>query len=100
MVPKVGKKYYIRYIDPNYPCNCECHTNRYICHIMACCSDYSWSGVLRCMSPLHEVDIPKNYYLFTDDVRTGFYQFHEYSIIEEVSETTTLGRFSSDWECF
>lgn len=35
------KEYIIEFQDPNYPCDCECHTNKNVMHIMPCCDDRS-----------------------------------------------------------
>lgn len=42
---KPGNFYYIKYEDMNYPCNCGCHTNGNIMHIVPCCQDNSYDGI-------------------------------------------------------
>lgn len=41
-----GKKYLVKYIDPQYPCDCLCHTEHGWLHVTPCCSNKSWTRVL------------------------------------------------------
>jgi hypothetical protein len=54
--------YYIEYKDPNYPCNCNCHTDHSIIHFDACCSDFSYKKVARYWGFVEA----KNCLIFTD----------------------------------
>lgn len=51
---KIGLEYEVNYVDKNYPCDCECHTNDGIIHIDACCSDRSYSGIARCYAKMND----------------------------------------------
>jgi len=44
-----GCYYIIDYVDPNYPCNCRCHTDPHILHVIECCYDRSYRGPALCV---------------------------------------------------
>jgi len=47
---EVGKKYWITYDDPDYPCDCPCHTSEgAIRHCIPCCRDNSYTGEAVCV---------------------------------------------------
>jgi hypothetical protein len=53
----VSKVYEINYVDQNYPCKCECHTNNSIVHFMPCCFDHSYSGPAICIAKDDEKEL-------------------------------------------
>ena len=58
--------YFVEYRDPNYPCNCECHTNPFIMHCFPCCEDRSYQRVLRYSGVFRTTHTGNHYFLFTD----------------------------------
>lgn len=79
IIPEIGHVYYVQYIDENYPCNCPCHRNDNILHIMACCSDRSYSGLAKCVEKID----PEWYVFHIQNYR--YLKLHISSILEEVS---------------
>jgi hypothetical protein len=71
-----SNRYYIDYIDPNYPCDCDCHTEENILHIDACCYDNSYHGIVQY---IREISSGKHL-VKTNDNRTKV--FPTYSIYE------------------
>lgn len=93
--------YFVEWKDRSYPCNCECHTNPFIMHCVACCDDQSYKKVLMYdgvyKEPEPKQDVTElrrgvagydkkprpsrgNYFLFTDpdplvqEFRTKYYE--------------------------
>jgi len=52
-----GRSYFIKYDDPNYPCDCPCHKDNSIIHFDACCNDNSYIGYAICVGKNHETSI-------------------------------------------
>lgn len=52
---EVGKVYNIQYIDPHYPCRCQCHTTPNMLHCVPCCYDMSYTGPALCCSKLESL---------------------------------------------
>ena len=77
MIPVLGETYLISYTDLNYPCDCECHSNPNILHIMACCHDKSYYGPAKCAGTNY---YPSYHTFFRPDVG-GLWLFHENNIL-------------------
>ena len=45
---RVDERYRVSWIDPNYPCKCQCHDNPNVRHVMPCCYDNSYTGLATC----------------------------------------------------
>lgn len=47
---EVGAVYRVNYVDPNYPCKCDCHRpGSTMVHCMPCCWDASYCGFATCL---------------------------------------------------
>jgi hypothetical protein len=65
---EVGSVYEVDFDDPNYPCDCACHTDKNILHCEPCCDDRSYQGQGMCIgkdeaSSFVAVSINKNRFL-------------------------------------
>jgi len=49
-----GEYYIIDFVDPNYPCDCECHTNPGMVHVITCCYDNGYKGPALCVGKNYE----------------------------------------------
>ena len=67
---KTGYQYWIKYVDPYYPCNCDCHLpNSNMSHCYPCCGDHSFEGPATCVRKLDNhllFIVKKNYYIIKD----------------------------------
>lgn len=67
---EVGQYYLINYKDTRYPCDCECHTNPDILHIVACCYDKSYYGTALCFYKMINEDKIEIVYFKIGEYRT------------------------------
>ena len=47
-----GQRFWVDWVDPNYPCDCECHRGTGVMHFMPCCYDSSWGGFAFCLAKI------------------------------------------------
>jgi len=66
----------INYVDKEYPCDCECHTNKNVLHCVPCCYDGSYKGAGKCIAHFDDSD----FYLFK--LKNGRnLKLHLYSVV-------------------
>lgn len=81
MTITIGKSYIIKYVDPNYPCSCICHTNRGVLHCAPCCYDRSYEGEAQCIDKTDN-----EWYTFECKQLRCMFRLHRDSVKEIVSE--------------
>ena len=53
---KPGNIYEINYVDPHYPCSCDCHNEESkVLHVSPCCYDSSYNGAAVCIAKHHDL---------------------------------------------
>jgi hypothetical protein len=77
---EVGKAYLVKYVDKNYPCDCDCHRSKNILHFEACCWDKSYSGPAKCIQKFD-----REFSLFEVSTFRKI-KLHNDSVIKEIGE--------------